>query len=94
MIHHFFNRYVQTLPMIRPSIKPESAISRSRSLAYLGEQPAIAATSIGCTLADLRASLRASSITSDVNFLTVTGLGIYIKHGLEVYKCYVTYSGT
>ena len=62
--YSFLNRYVQTFPMIRPSIKPESAISRSRSLAYRTLHPACSATSTGWTLAVNKAVARAFKKTS------------------------------
>lgn len=95
---YFFNRYVQTLPIILPSIRPESAISRSRSLAYRTLQPACSATSTGWTLAVNKAVARAFKKTSseytssnlelsDVRFLTV---GVMLN---IVYKLYVEFSG-
>lgn len=94
LIPYFFRRYVHTLPMILPSMRPSSAIWRNRSLAYRGLHPACSATSTGCTLALSKAFARASSIMSGVNFATVTGLLSISKIlDLGLYKCCVTYHG-
>lgn len=96
--HHFFNRYVHTLPIMRPSMRPDSAISRNRSFAYRTLHPACSATSTGWTLAVSRALTSAFKKTSseytssnlelsDVRFLTV---GVMLN---IVYKLYVEFSG-
>lgn len=94
--HHFLNRYVHTLPIMRPSIRPDSAIDRRRFLAYSGLHPRISETSAACTLgfcnASLIALIKSVSAYTVVN-LAVSGCCFLIKvmYGLRVYKPYLTY---